>query len=133
MAKDFTEFSGSLPETQDRFHIAEGGTLRLIDFVVADPNLRKPEHELIIQQKLIPFLLAATDALGPGNYILRCKGFGSATGSFDLNDKLSEARAKNAATFAIRAFEAQAPEDSDGGDREETISFPCRSVLPVSR
>ncbi len=106
MAKDFSSFEGSIPDSQDEYHIAGDGFVRLINFAVNHTELR-PQHYPIVDQKLIPFLLAATKALGPGDYKLRCVGTASATGSFDGNAVLSDGRALNAAKYAIKSFEAQ--------------------------
>jgi len=81
LAKDFSSFEGSIPDSQDEYHIAGDGFVRLINFAVNHTELR-PQHYPIVDQKLIPFLLAATKALGPGDYKLRCVGTASATGSF---------------------------------------------------
>jgi hypothetical protein len=100
MSKEFSEYEGSLPESEDAFHVAVEGTLRLINFKVGHSELRE-QHKTIITNKLVPFLVAATKALGPGDYNLRCAGFGSASGTFDLNDELSKGRAEASAGFAI--------------------------------
>jgi len=71
MAKEFSDFEGSIPESADEFHVAGDGILRLINFDV-DVSTLKPQHEKIIEEKLVPFLLAATKFLGPGDYKLRC-------------------------------------------------------------
>ena len=72
----------------------------LINFDV-NVSALKPQHGEIIKEKLIPFLLAATKFLGPGDYKLRCIGLASATGSFDVNAQLSDARALNSANFSL--------------------------------
>jgi hypothetical protein len=106
VAKEFSEWEGSLPESEDAYHIAGDGYLRLINFKVDHTELQ-PQHKPIIETKLIPFLLKATQALGPGDYHLRCRGTASATGTFDGNARLSDGRAMNAANYAKEAFEKQ--------------------------
>jgi hypothetical protein len=108
MAKSFSDFSGSIPDDEDEFHVAVDGNLRLINFEVNISTLR-PQHRTIIEKKLVPFLLAATKFLGPGDYELRCAGTASATGTFSRNGVLSDERAHNAAIFAIESFNNQAP------------------------
>ncbi|HEU4893390.1 MAG TPA: hypothetical protein VFT47_17670, partial [Vicinamibacterales bacterium] len=108
MAREFSEFSGSLPDSSDEFHVAADGSLRLINFDV-NVSALKIQHRKLIADKLTPFLLAATKALGPGDYKLRCVGTASATGSFQNNARLSDERALNAARFAIETFQKQAP------------------------
>jgi hypothetical protein len=107
MAKEFSEWEGSLPESEDAYHVAGDGYLRLINFGVNHPELQ-PQHKPIIETKLIPFMLSATKSLGPGEYHLRCRGTASATGTFDNNARLSDGRAMNAANYAKEAFEKQA-------------------------
>jgi hypothetical protein len=107
MSKDFSSYLGSLPDSEDEYHVAANGTLRLINFEVNVSALR-PQHKQIITGKLVPFLLSGTKSLGPGNYDLRCVGMASATGGFDRNAILSDERAFNAATFAIKQYEAEA-------------------------
>ncbi|BBU32157.1 hypothetical protein BTHE68_58910 (plasmid) [Burkholderia sp. THE68] len=103
MAKNFTDFSGSLPDSQDAYHIAGDGIFKLINFAVGVGELRE-EHKRLIEAKLVPFLLAATKALGPGDWHLLCVGMASASGSFSMNEQLSDRRAKSALRHAIDAF-----------------------------
>ena len=108
MSKDISSFQGSLPDSEDAFHIAHDGQLLLTNFDV-NVSVLKPQHKQIITAKLVPFLLSATKALGPGEYKLRCVGLASATGSFEGNAQLSDLRALNSANFAISVFRAQLP------------------------
>jgi hypothetical protein len=108
MPKEFQDFEGSLPDSEDSFHVAGDGFLRLTNFVVNVSSLRD-EHRKIIEKKLLPFLLAATKALGPGEYNLLCLGSASATGTFARNGVLSDERAENSAEYAIALFNQQAP------------------------
>jgi hypothetical protein len=108
MPKEFQDYEGSLPDGESPFYVAGDGFLRLINFKVDESKLQ-PQHEAIIKKELVRFLLAATKALGPGEYKLRCVGSASATGSFDRNAVLSDERAYNAAEFAIESFQKEAP------------------------
>ena len=111
MTKNIAEFQGSLADSEDNFHVVVDGSLRLINFEVNRAELRS-QHKTIIEQKLVDFLVKATKALGPGQYLLRCKGFCSATGSFPYNEALSQNRANNALNYAIDLYNKRKVADS---------------------
>src|SRR5689334_4220665 len=97
-------YSEELEPGGDEYHIVEGGNLYLINFEKNHAELR-PEHKLIIKQKVVPFICRAVRKLGPRAYWLHVFGSASATGSYEKNMGLAGNRAYNSAMEAIHQFE----------------------------
>ncbi len=103
-SKNFEGYSEELEPERTKFHIIVGGNLYLINFEVNKSRLR-PDHETVIDKKVVPFLCRAIRALGPQKYLLTVIGSASATGPHDNNDDLAGQRAYNSAMYAIHQFE----------------------------
>jgi hypothetical protein len=105
---DIVVYSGSFPDSEDEYHVADGmaGVVRLINFGV-DSAIVLVQHKHVVDKIVTPFLIQATEFLGPGTYDLRCIGLCSATGSFAHNHGLSYSRATAALEYTINSYNSQ--------------------------